>query len=142
MSRHDLHVHFDHDERCALVDELSARFLPTLVELHHTIHCGFAALIAITQKQEHTMSVMDDDIAALTAQVAAEGTVIASAVAAFGGVQAMIADAVAQALAAGATPAQLQALTDASTAMSAQTSALAAAVAAVPAPAPVPEPTP
>ena len=86
------------------------------------------------------MAALDDQIAVLTADVTAEDTVIDSAVTLLNGIPALIKDAVDKALAAGATPAQLQSLTDLGTTMTAKSQALAAAVtantpAAVPPPA-------
>ena len=77
-----------------------------------------------------TMAQIDDEITTLTADVAAQATVITSAETLLSGISTTIANAVAQALAAGATPEQLSALTAASKAIEAQTSGLAAAVAA------------
>lgn len=104
-------------------------------------------LETLVRKIDHmsaTVSTLDADIAALQAAVAAEAAVEASAVVLLNGIPAMITDAVAAALAAGATPAQLQALTDLATAVSANSAPLAAAVAAnTPTPAPAPAaPTP
>ena len=85
------------------------------------------------------MAQIDDDLTALAANVTAEQTAVDGAVTALNGVQKMITDAVAAALAAGATPAQLQAITDGSAALARQTAALATAVATVPSqPAPPP----
>lgn len=78
------------------------------------------------------MAQLDDDITQLAAAVAAEKTVVDSAVVLINGIAAKIAAAVAAALAAGATPAQLQAITDVQTAVNAQQADLAAAVAANP----------
>jgi uncharacterized coiled-coil protein SlyX len=83
-----------------------------------------------TSRLERKMAELDDKIAALTADVAALTTVVESADAALNGIGDMIATAVAQALAAGATPAQLQALTDLESTLTATTASLAAAVAA------------
>jgi anti-sigma factor ChrR (cupin superfamily) len=84
-----------------------------------------------TLKQEEVqMSLLDDKIAALTAEVANETTVEESAVALLNGIPKMIADAVAAAQAAGATPAQLQSLTDLQTTLAANDTSLAAAVTA------------
>lgn len=95
---------------------------------------------AAVKSEEVTMAQIDDDIVALTAKVQAESDVVTSAVTLLNGVPAMIADAVATALAAGATPAQLQALTDLATAVDAQTTTLANAVAANTPAAPAPTP--
>ena len=79
---------------------------------------------------EIKMAALDDQIAVLTADVTAEDTVIDSAVTLINGIPALIKDAVDKALAAGATPAQLQSLTDLGTTMTAKSQALAAAVTA------------
>lgn len=76
------------------------------------------------------MSQLDDKITALQASVTAESAVIDSAVTLIGGIQGQIQAAVAAALAAGATPAELQSLTDLGAAIDAKKTALAAAVAA------------
>ena len=76
------------------------------------------------------MSALDDAITALTAQVNAATTVEASASAFINGVPKLIADAVAQAQAAGATPAQLQAITDLGTKLTAASGPLQAALTA------------
>jgi hypothetical protein len=97
----------------------------------------------LVKLQGDNMSQLDDAITALTAQVAAEATVDASAVALLNGIPTLIANAVAQATAAGATPAQLAAIANLGTALQAAQAPLAAAVAAntPAAPAPAPAPT-
>lgn len=97
-----------------------------------------------------TVTNLADEITQLQAAVAAEQTVEQSAVTLLNAIPGLIANAVAQAQAAGASPEQLQALTDLTNAVQAHASDLAAAVAAntpvpppAPAPAePLPEPTP
>jgi uncharacterized coiled-coil protein SlyX len=89
-------------------------------------------VLSATINLEYDMAQIDDEITALTADVAAEQGAVDSAVALLNGIAQKIADAVAAALAAGATPAQLQAITDAKTAIEAQTASLSAAVAANP----------
>lgn len=74
------------------------------------------------------MSQMDDDVTQLVADSAAMRTVIDSAVAAFNGFAALIQKAVDDALAAGATPAQLQSMSDLHTAAVQQAADLAAAI--------------
>ena len=86
-------------------------------------------LAALNRLETH-MTAMDDEIAALQADVTAEGTVIDSAVTMIEGFSAQLAAAVAAASAAGATPTQLQALTDLDTAIKAKAGELSAAVAA------------
>lgn len=76
------------------------------------------------------MSQLDDQISALTAQVKANTDVENSALVLIQGFSARLAAAIAAATAAGATPAQLQALTDLGTTIKASDDALAAAVAA------------
>lgn len=84
------------------------------------------------------MSQMDDELTQLTSDVTAMRGAVDSATALISGFQAAMAKAVADALAAGATPAQLQSLTDLDTSLNAEKTDLAAAVAANPAPAPAP----
>lgn len=76
------------------------------------------------------MAALDDKITQLQADVAAEGTVVDSAVTLIQGFPALIAAAVAAAQAAGATDAQLQSFADLSTAIEAKTKVLADAVSA------------
>ncbi len=87
-------------------------------------------LTAFRKEFQQHMSVLDDKITALTASVAAENTVIDSAVTLINGFSATLAAAIAAALAAGATPTELQSLTDLQTGVDAKATALAAAVAA------------
>lgn len=88
------------------------------------------------------MSQLDDKIAALQAEITNETTVVNSAIALINGISGQIAAAVAAALAAGATPAELQALTDLQTALASNDAALAAAVSANTPPPPPPPPGP
>jgi hypothetical protein len=122
-------------------------------DIHVHLHLdGLDGLLAIALSDRHLlreildkltsmetkMSQMDDDITALQASVASENTVIASAVTLMNGISAQITAAVNAALAAGATPAQLQAVTDLKTAVDTNQAALAAAVTAnTPPPGPV-----
>lgn len=76
------------------------------------------------------MSQLDDAITALQAEVTQETTVEKSALALIQGIPAMIESAITAALAAGATPAQLQAITDVAATINANDTELAAAVAA------------
>lgn len=76
------------------------------------------------------MSKLDDEIAALKAEVAADVTVMGSAGKLIDGFGAQLAAATAAALAAGATDAQLQSLTDLQTTLAAEKDDLAAKVAA------------
>jgi len=92
-------------------------------------------ILALLTEGATLMTAMDDKLTELTADVAAEGTVIDSAVKALNGIQQMITDAVAAATAAGATPEQLQSVTDLAAAVTAKSAELAAAI-------PAPPPTP
>ena len=76
------------------------------------------------------MAALDDAIAKLQADVTAEATVEQSAITLLNGIPKLIADAVSAALAQGATPAQLKALTDLSASIEANTTGLSAAVTA------------
>ena len=76
------------------------------------------------------MSQLDDELAALKAEVARDVEVMGSAVTLIGGIGGMIQKAVDAALAAGATTEQLQAITDVQTSLKNESDALAAAVAA------------
>jgi hypothetical protein len=91
-----------------------------------------AVLLVLLQKGSNPMSQLDDQVTALTAAVAAEGTQVDSMVVAINGFQQLLTDAVAAASAAGATPAQLQSILDAQMAIQAQTTKLATAAASVP----------
>jgi hypothetical protein len=94
------------------------------------IEAKLARVLANQDKEEVLMAQIDDEVTALTADVAAEATVEASAVTLLNGINARIDAAVQAALAAGATTAQLQAIADASAAIKAQTADLSAAVVA------------
>ena len=80
------------------------------------------------QRLETKMAAIDDDLTELTADVSANTDLVQSAVTALNGIAQKVTDAVAAALAAGATPAQLQSVTDAATAIKANSAALAAAI--------------
>jgi hypothetical protein len=84
------------------------------------------------------MSALDDQIAALQTAVANETSVDQSAITLLNGIPALIQAAVTQAQAAGATPAQLKALTDLGTTIGANATGLAAAVTANTPPPPTP----
>lgn len=73
---------------------------------------------------------IDDEIAALQAEITNDTSVINSAVTLINGIQARIAAAVAAAIAAGATPTQLQEIQAVSDTLKANDTALASAVAA------------
>lgn len=79
---------------------------------------------------EKLVSQLDDKITALQGTVSGLTTVVSSAVALISGIGQQITDAVNAALAAGATPVQLQGLTDLTVSLDAQKQALADAVAA------------
>jgi hypothetical protein len=83
-----------------------------------------------------TVASLPSEIAALQAAVANEVTVEQSAITLINGIPAMIANAVAAAQAAGATPDQLAALATLQTQISSSATALAAAVTGAPAAAP------
>lgn len=76
------------------------------------------------------MTALDTAIQKLQADVTAEATVEQSAITLLNGIPKLISDAAAAALAQGATPAQLKALTDLSASIEANTTALGAAVTA------------
>ena len=76
------------------------------------------------------MAVIDDSITALQADVTAQTTVLTSVQTFTAGIPAMIQTAVNSALAQGATPAQLQALTDLKTGLETNTAGFAAAIVA------------
>jgi hypothetical protein len=82
------------------------------------------------EKIPKNMSQLDDSIATLTSTVAAQTTEVHSAAALIRGIPDLIAAAVAKAIAAGATPEQLQAITDLGTALTANTAELTDAVVA------------
>jgi hypothetical protein len=86
-------------------------------------------LAGIARLEKH-MAALDDQITALTAQVKANTDVENSALVLIQGFSARLAAAIAAAGAAGATPAQLQALTDLGTAIKTGDDELAAAVVA------------
>jgi uncharacterized phage infection (PIP) family protein YhgE len=108
------------------------------------IHLVSPELATITNQLQEVLKQMgklDDQIAALQADVTAESTAVDSAIALINGFSAQLAAAIAAAAAAGATPTQLQSLTDLDTAIKSKTTDLAAAVAAgTPPPAPAPAP--
>lgn len=107
------------NELNVLVDRLALRLAATLKPLFDL--------------EAQAMAAIDDEIANLTSSVSAERNAVDSAVKLMNGITGRIDAAVAAALAAGATEAQLQAIRDESTALQAQTQDLANAVAAVPA---------
>ena len=86
-------------------------------------------LDAFTQQEHYDMAQLDDQLVSLTATVAQNTTVMGSAAATITGISAQIAAAVAAAQAAGATPAELQALTDLQQTLDTNNATLAAAIA-------------
>lgn len=92
------------------------------------ILAALQTVIRNQEKADQKMTVMDDKVTKLREDMAAERTVIDSAIAYAKGVPQLIADAVAKAIEAGATPEQLQAVTDLQAASEAQASDLAAAI--------------
>lgn len=91
---------------------------------------GTRAILAAIASLKDEIMALADNITQLQADVAQLTTVDASAEALINGFAAQLVAAVAAAQAAGASPAQLQALTDLSTAIETQSSGLAAAVSA------------
>lgn len=94
------------------------------------ILAGVQQLLTGQAQEAKTMSAIDDQITALTADVAEETTVNQSAVTLINGFAAQLAAAIAAAQAAGATPAELASLTALGTSISANTTALTAALTA------------
>jgi|HubBroStandDraft_3_1064219.scaffolds.fasta_scaffold30695_7 hypothetical protein len=87
-------------------------------------------LLVLTQGEILEMAALDDAITALQAEVSNDTNVISAADTLINGISAQITAAVNAALAAGATPAQLAALTAVTTTLAANDTSLAAAVAA------------
>src|SRR4051812_34125384 len=88
----------------------------------------FGREVLYTLLQGRTMSQLDDKIAELTATVAAHETVDDSATALVNGFAQRLADAIAAATSAGASDAQLKAISDLNDALKAHADTLAAAV--------------
>gem|GEM_PF-4915229 len=86
-------------------------------------------LDAAALQEQHDMAQLDDELTSLTTTVASNTTVIASGAAMISGFSAQLAAAIAAAQAAGATPAQLSAVTDLQTALDANNATLTAAIA-------------
>lgn len=109
---------------------------PLTVNVNHVIGADHALVQLINLIRKEIKNMADSVQAAidqLTADVAAETAANQSAITLIQGFAAQLAAAVAAAQAAGATPAQLQALTDLAAGVENNTAALAAAVAAQPA---------
>ena len=86
------------------------------------------ALLNFAQQELQEMSQLDDNIAQLQQTVSADTTVVQSAVSLINGIAQQIADAIAAAMAAGASADELKALTDLQTAVQTNTQQLADAV--------------
>lgn len=113
-------------------DKADFLFVPNLAIWQQMLGSSGATierLLVSANLQETLMSKLDDDVAALAGAVTAEQTQVDSAVVLLNGLRQTVADAVAQAQAAGATDAQLQPITDAIASIGTQTNSLAAAVA-------------
>jgi hypothetical protein len=121
----DVHIHL----------HLPPELMDVLVSDRNSLH----KILEILTRMETKMSQMDDNITALQGSVANLTTVDQSAIALIQGFSAQIQAAVDAALAAGATPTQLQAMVDLKTAVDTQDDALAAAVSAA---TPTAQPTP
>jgi hypothetical protein len=93
-------------------------------------------IVTILKRIETKMSLLDDKLNAVIANVTDENTVIDGAITFINSVPGLIQTAVTAALAAGATPAQLQAVTDLGTAITNKSSALKTALVAGTPPAP------
>lgn len=124
---------FEHEQLLSEIREMRSIVLRRLDRIEDRLK-------TLQEQETIDMAIIDDDIAALTAKVSAESTVVSSAVTLLNGISATVASAVAAALAAGATPDQLKALTDATASIDAQSAQLAAAVAANTPTAPTPAP--
>jgi hypothetical protein len=85
----------------------------------------------VLTKQEMDMSELDDKIAELTTAVAADSSQVASAVTVIGHINQMITDAVAAAMAKGATAEQLSEIVAVKDTVATNTAGLAAAIASV-----------
>lgn len=94
----------------------------------HTLHHDTARIVALVTEGNAKMSDMDDRIAALTASSGRLTGLVESAISVINGINQMVKDAVDAALAAGATPAQLQAVTDVTTGLDQEGDKLAAAI--------------
>jgi hypothetical protein len=132
---------FKHKQYETLISKLDAQQL-----LFLSVRSLLYRIIYKLEKKDKIMSQFDDTIATLTGAVTAETSEVASAEVLINSIPTLISTAVAAAIAAGATPVQLQALTDLSTSLTKNTGELTTAVVAntpsAPAPTPVPVPTP
>ncbi len=107
-----------------------AQFQKTLEQIETTTAATFQWLKSNLGAYMASANALDAQITALTQSVANETTVTNSAVTLLNGIPALIANAVAQAQAAGATAAELAALTDLQKSISTNATTLAAAVSA------------
>jgi hypothetical protein len=120
------------------------------IHIHIHLHLGdpeveHSSLTTLLTKVDHmntSIDSLDSEITALQADVTAETTVNASAVALLQGIPGLIQTALAAALAAGATPAQLASVKALGDAITTNSTALAAAVTANTAAAPTPRSRP
>jgi hypothetical protein len=122
-------------------------------EVHVHVHVDLGAVMAridsmdrrikkLSRRMERMMPALDDKIVQLQTDVSEISTVVDSAIALIGGIAEQVRRAVEEALAAGATEAQLQAMTDLGASLDAKGAALAAAVAEHTQAEDEPEPTP
>lgn len=100
------------------------------LELLDSINRKLDIILRNSNLEIREMAQLDDQIAALQNEVTAETGIEQSAIVLLNGIPALIQTAIAQAQAAGATPAELQALSDLQTKLTTSSTALAAAVAA------------
>jgi hypothetical protein len=103
---------------------------------HHAAHeddddnSSLTRILMAVTRLEKKMAALDEALTALTQKVTDENTVIDGAIVFIGGIPALIKSAVDAALAQGATPTQLQAMTDLGTSIQNKKDALAAALVA------------
>ncbi len=111
---------------------ISKSQITQLIQSFALIQQKLDKIISTQDKHGKLMAQIDDEITQLQADVTAAKGAQDSAIALINGIAGKIAAAVQAAQAAGATTAQLQALTDLHTAVTAETTSLATAVAANP----------
>lgn len=136
MSEEAIHVHLH-------LDSLTINVVHTMkLDPYAELKAMFQSLKEDFAKMSKTVQ---EAIDALAADLTAETSVTQSAVTLIQGIPTLVSAAVADALAAGATPAQLAAFDTLNATLAANTASLASAVTAntpAPAPAPAPAPTP